>query len=153
MKIYVVTAYRWGQRNAHSYIVGARADLEEAKKLADHEVDYRGGKYGCEVVLVDTEESKENRGDQVYFAESPFYGMAGNPGYFQPADKKKNIDFERDCQKDCKSLRIKVEMQESKISDMERLIRHMQEKRNSPDFEYGGMTTAQKTLYRNIIDE
>lgn len=90
MNTYVVTAYRWGQRNAHSYVVGAFPNLDDAKKCADAHVDYRGGKYGCEVALAqEWNENADNAGIQVYYVESPYYGMAGDAGHFHPADTEK----------------------------------------------------------------
>lgn len=50
--IYVVTAYRWGQRHNHSYVVGAYSTEEQAREVAREEERSRGGnKYECEVVL------------------------------------------------------------------------------------------------------
>lgn len=94
MKAYVVTAYRWGQRNAHSYVVGAFPDIEQAKACAEAHVEYRGGKYACEVVEAGewsegaTEERNVAR--RVYYVESPYYGMAGDSGHFHPADVSKD---------------------------------------------------------------
>jgi hypothetical protein len=54
MKIYVVTMYRWGDRENHSYVVGAFADDEErAVRLGKEMHEYRGGKYDPEVVCFD----------------------------------------------------------------------------------------------------
>lgn len=87
MNIFVVTAYRWGQRNAHSYVVGAFADFEKAKACAIAHVDYRGGKYGCEVVAAgEWTEDSDNSGKQVFYVESPYFGMAGDSGHFHPAN-------------------------------------------------------------------
>ena len=49
MKIYVVTAYRWGDREEHSYVVGVFDNEENAIKQAKLETEWRGGKYECEV--------------------------------------------------------------------------------------------------------
>ena len=43
--IYVVHAQRWGDRDGHSYVVGAATQLRTAKQIAKQEADYRGGKY------------------------------------------------------------------------------------------------------------
>ena len=48
--LYAVTAYRYGMRDDHSYVVGIYSTLDLAKSAADSEVEYRGGKYGCAVV-------------------------------------------------------------------------------------------------------
>lgn len=52
MKIHIVTAYRWGDHENHSYIVGAYSNKVKAIRAASTEEDYRGGKYTCEVVEV-----------------------------------------------------------------------------------------------------
>lgn len=84
---YVVTAYRWGQRNAHSYVVGSFSDLNRAKQCADEHVDYRGGKYACEVAQAGSwSEDDDDVARQVYYVESPYYGMAHDCGHFHPAD-------------------------------------------------------------------
>ena len=48
--IYIVHAYRWGDRECHSYSVGVCTEKEQALALAEHEEDYQGGKYKCEVL-------------------------------------------------------------------------------------------------------
>ena len=48
--VYVVTAYRWGERANHSYVVGVCSKKEAAIKMALFERRYRGGKYECEVL-------------------------------------------------------------------------------------------------------
>jgi hypothetical protein len=48
--IYTVHAYRWGDRERHSYTVGVYSTENSAMKAADIEEDYRGGKYTCEVL-------------------------------------------------------------------------------------------------------
>jgi hypothetical protein len=50
MIVYTVTAYRWGDRDGHSYIVGVFKDEPVALRTAVAEEDYRGGKYECEIV-------------------------------------------------------------------------------------------------------
>ncbi len=49
-KVYVVHAYRYGDRERHSYTVGAFLTPEQAKHAAELETDYRGGKYSCEIL-------------------------------------------------------------------------------------------------------
>ncbi len=48
--IYTVHAYRWGDRECHSYTVGVFGKKDAALKAAETEEDYRGGKYECEVL-------------------------------------------------------------------------------------------------------
>ena len=49
---YIVTAYRFGDRELHSYIVGVYSTYELAFQYADIEENFRGGKYTCEVLAV-----------------------------------------------------------------------------------------------------
>jgi len=48
--IYTVHAYRYGDRELHSYSVGVYSKKHAALKCADAENKYRGGKYECEVI-------------------------------------------------------------------------------------------------------
>lgn len=48
-EIYIVTAYRWGNRKDHSYNLGVFTKKDKAQKVADSHRDYRGGKYACVV--------------------------------------------------------------------------------------------------------
>lgn len=48
-KIYVVIAYRWGDENNHSYLVGVTPRKHCAIDMAQKENDYRGGKYTCTI--------------------------------------------------------------------------------------------------------
>ena len=73
LNCFVVTAYRWGLREGHSYVVGASDDFETAKKMAEKEEGWRGGKYGVAVEKAPTEWSEE-RGSKVVFYAS---GTAG----------------------------------------------------------------------------
>lgn len=54
MRAYVITAYRWGMRDTHSYVVGCSQVLEDALEIAKDEREFRGGKYICEVVKCET---------------------------------------------------------------------------------------------------
>jgi hypothetical protein len=47
--IYIVTSYRWGNHQDHSYPIGAFTKKAQAIKAADSHAEYRGGKYECEV--------------------------------------------------------------------------------------------------------
>jgi hypothetical protein len=57
MNIYIVTAYRFGDREGPSYVVGAFDNEEEAIKQANIEREWRGGKYVCEVRSMELNES------------------------------------------------------------------------------------------------
>jgi len=49
MKVYVVTAYRWGDHEKHSYVVGVYSSEKLASQAKDNEESYRGGKYECHI--------------------------------------------------------------------------------------------------------
>lgn len=49
-QIYTVHAYRWGDRELHSYSVGVYPKKHAALQAAEAETEYRGGKYECEVI-------------------------------------------------------------------------------------------------------
>jgi hypothetical protein len=48
--IYTVHAYKWGDRENHSYSVGVYQKKHAALKTAEAEEEWRGGKYECEVL-------------------------------------------------------------------------------------------------------
>jgi hypothetical protein len=52
MEVFIVTAYRWGDRENHSYVVGAFSTKDEAILWAKKEEEWRGGKYDCEVIVM-----------------------------------------------------------------------------------------------------
>lgn len=92
---YVVTAYRWGLRDAHSYVVGAYRDREEAVRVAREHVNFRGGKYGCEVVEcrgpAQADEGGENAIEkQVAYFESSYPG----PGHSADDAKPRFLDYD-----------------------------------------------------------
>jgi hypothetical protein len=89
---FVVTAYRWGLRDAHSYVVGAYTTWQMAMSAANDHLGYRGGKYGIEVTECSGPPGAggENTKGQVAYIESPYFGMAGqNRPACQPADQDK----------------------------------------------------------------
>lgn len=47
--LYIVEALRGGDRERHSYVLGIWDTLEAAKEAARRHVEYRGGKYSCQV--------------------------------------------------------------------------------------------------------
>lgn len=53
MKIHIVEALRFGDRENHSYVVGVYTDPEKAKEVAQAEEHWRGGKYECEIKEVE----------------------------------------------------------------------------------------------------
>ena len=52
-KTYTVTAYRWGDKELPSILVGTLEFGHSALAAAKHYEDWRGGKYTCEVVCSD----------------------------------------------------------------------------------------------------
>jgi hypothetical protein len=67
MDNYIVMAYRWGQRNAHSYIVASGTDLDAMISAAEEECGDRGGKYGVSVILTDSNRMNLNHKEVKYF--------------------------------------------------------------------------------------
>ena len=57
----VVTAYRYANRNSHTYIVGVFTFPEDAIYSAELEEDDRSGKYYCEVVQLDLNRHKTKK--------------------------------------------------------------------------------------------
>lgn len=49
MAVYVVTMYRYGDREKHSYVYGVFSDPYLARRSGDDEEFVRGGKYKAEV--------------------------------------------------------------------------------------------------------
>jgi hypothetical protein len=59
--VYTVHAYRWGDRENHSYLVGVYSKKLAAIKAGEATTEWRGGKYECEVIQwkLDDYESKK----------------------------------------------------------------------------------------------
>lgn len=73
VEMYIVTAYRWGDRGNHSYPLGVFKKKHKAISVADSHRDYRGGKYACIVdsCKLDTfDNDSENYTKEVYRAKS-----------------------------------------------------------------------------------
>jgi hypothetical protein len=68
MKVYVVTAYRWGNREGHSYVVGTFDNEELALEKAAYEREWRGGKYTCEIRSMYLNETLEYKNYNVVLA-------------------------------------------------------------------------------------
>lgn len=69
-KIYIVTAFRWGNRSDHSYISGVFSKKAQAIKDADNEVQHRGGKYSCQVEeFILDEDGRDKKMKPVYLAK------------------------------------------------------------------------------------
>ena len=48
--VYTVTMYRYGNREWHSYVLGAFSSNDIAREWAAKEEEYRGGKYKAEII-------------------------------------------------------------------------------------------------------
>lgn len=48
-KFYVLTMYRWGDREKHSYVLGVFTNSEKAEKEKEQAEEDRGGKYVGEI--------------------------------------------------------------------------------------------------------
>lgn len=59
-KVYVVTMYRWGDKETHSYVIGAFTKKQRAIDECQKEEEYRGGKYNGEVLEFDPNATMRN---------------------------------------------------------------------------------------------
>lgn len=60
MKVYVVTMYRFADRDSHSYVIGVYSTLAKAKRSAKRERMYRGGnKYFEEIVEMQLDDMRK----------------------------------------------------------------------------------------------
>ena len=70
MQIFVVTAYRWGSKEGHSYVVGVFDTEELAIAQAKLEKEWRGGKYECEVIVMDLNDAPKYKNyERIYKIE------------------------------------------------------------------------------------
>ena len=71
--VYIVTAYRWGDRSNHSYNLGVFDKSQEAINCAESHTIYRGGKYGCavdEVTLNNFDNEMDDYTKEIYRTKS-----------------------------------------------------------------------------------
>ena len=63
--VYIVTMYRYGDREKHSYVLGAFSTENDARECGEKEKDYRGGKYEPEIIkfYVDSQRIDDFVGD------------------------------------------------------------------------------------------
>jgi hypothetical protein len=63
--VYTVTMYRYGDREKHSYVLGAFSTESDARECGEKEKDYRGGKYEPEIIkfYVDSQHIDDFVGD------------------------------------------------------------------------------------------
>lgn len=72
-EIYVVTAYRWGKVENHSYTLGVFNKKHAAINCADTHTQYRGGKYACVVekcIMNDFNNDNDNYTTEIYKTKS-----------------------------------------------------------------------------------
>lgn len=50
---YVVTMYRYANKEAHSYLLGVFTDKDKAIEAGESHAIYRGGKYESEILEID----------------------------------------------------------------------------------------------------
>lgn len=50
--VYLVTMYRFGDRERHSYTIGIFTTKSKAQRAAEIEESYRGGKYTAEILRI-----------------------------------------------------------------------------------------------------
>jgi len=67
MKLFIVEALRHGDRENHSYIVGAYSNEEAANLAAKIEEAWRGGKYKCVVNNYATNQAPRKEKADFYF--------------------------------------------------------------------------------------
>lgn len=82
--VYVVTMYRWGSRENHSYVLGVYTKKSLALKEAEKEQTYRGGvKYYPEVLEVELNNSTK--------ASKVILELGKNPDFLSDEEKNKII--------------------------------------------------------------
>lgn len=66
MKVFNVHAYRFGDRERHSYLVGVYSTRTRAKRAAKQEETVRGGnKYRCEIIEIELDNETNRSVQQV----------------------------------------------------------------------------------------
>lgn len=58
--VYIVTAYRFGDHEQHSYVVGVYTDLDRAIEIAEEVPEERAGKYFAEVLKFKLDSSDQS---------------------------------------------------------------------------------------------
>jgi len=58
MRVYVVTMYRYGDREKHSYVLGVFTSKDMAKKWGEDEEIFRGNKYKYDITTFITDDPK-----------------------------------------------------------------------------------------------
>ena len=79
-KIYTVHAYRWGDRQLHSYSVGVYSRKHEALIAACEEEKDRGNKYECEVLKwrLNCLKAKENKDESTVMHSKVIKSISGD---------------------------------------------------------------------------
>ena len=63
MQIHIVEMLRWGDRENHSYVLGAYTSKGRAELAGDIEKSWRGGKYEWEITSVELDNIKKEKQD------------------------------------------------------------------------------------------
>ena len=71
MELYVVTMYRWGDREKHSYVLGVFANAVVATRHCAEEEIFRGGKYTGEILRMEANVSVHDAEPRVLKALPP----------------------------------------------------------------------------------
>ena len=65
MHIYVITMYRFGNRNKHSYVLGVYSSKKKAIKYARIEEADRGEKYKAEILKIKINKEYDNVNEMI----------------------------------------------------------------------------------------
>ena len=96
-EIYVVIAYRWGDRANYSYTLGAFDTKDAAVKCAESHVNFRGGKYDCVVekcILNQFENNWDNYTEEIHWAKANRTRC-----FMSILDRIRSIEFDRNRKK------------------------------------------------------
>ena len=96
-EVYVVIAYRWGDRANYSYTLGAFDTKDAAVKCAESHVNFRGGKYDCVVekcILNQFENNWDNYTEEIHWAKAKRTRC-----FMSILDRIRSIEFDRNRKK------------------------------------------------------
>jgi len=87
---FYAVAYRWGDTNGHQYVCGIGTDRESVVAQAEHENNWRGGKYGIAVYEIKVwknrdEDLDDSGGDEGYPAWNPTWDIRMEQVAYFPA--------------------------------------------------------------------
>lgn len=116
--MYTVVAFRYGNKEKHSYTVAITSDFDKAKDYANQEEEYRGGKYACviEQVVLDKYSQDSDEGSFITY-ETPAYIEYQKTIVERSLQKFKNLAYYRSLEEYLKDLRTTIEKQEMEQVD------------------------------------